>query len=311
MYMGLNNSLNWLQLLRINPSWISDLLLKHPEYTDNIHINVRAFTVSFDDKKENLDGLAEFMVQRIKEYVLTPSEIKELEKRDIDPWREAASYFGNRKSESEGKYGELLLFLLIEGILKSPMVAHKIKSISNMNAQVNGADGIFLGEINGAPSLLLGESKMIGGRSRAISEALESISVFHEPLTKGTAMKTELGVAKRNIIELIDDKQLDYLMKALDYQSDTYKSLHKIYPVLIVYDDTKIKKIKCKGKVDGEKQSEIIFKSSSKSLLKIIQHKISEERKILDDATLDFFFLPVSSVKTFRNLIHNKIHLQG
>lgn len=307
--MGINSELEWPKLLRIDPSWIKELLLTHPESTDNKHIRIRAFTISFDDRKENMNGLADFMVQRIKEYVLTPSEIAEMDSKKIDAWREAASYFGHRKPNSEGKYGELLLFLFVEGLLKTPMVAHKIKSISNMNAQVNGADGIFLGEVDGANALLLGESKMIGSQSRAISEALKSVNAFHEPLTSGTAMKTELGVAKRNRIELLNQKQLDYLMKALDYQSPEYKSLSKIYPVLIVYDDSRIKRIKCRGKIGGETIAAALFSAVSKELLQSVKQKISEERKTLEDVTLEFFFLPVSSVNTFRQLLYNKIHL--
>ncbi|MGD6933532.1 MAG: HamA C-terminal domain-containing protein [Candidatus Bathyarchaeia archaeon] len=309
--MGINSGLDWLKLLRIDSSWLDNLLIEHPEAKDNRHIRARAYTITFDDRIENLDGLADFMVERIKEYVLTPTEIASMQKKGKDAWREAAAYFGNRKPNSEGKYGELLLFLIVEAVLKTPMIAHKIKSISNMNAQVNGADGIFLGEIDGANTILLGESKMIGRQSKAISQALESISVFHDPFTRGAAIKTELRVASRNRIDVISREQLEYLLAVCDKDSKEYNSLKKIYPILIVYNDSRIVRIQnnCKDKVDGEAMAATFFKEASQELLKAVKQEISTKRKVLELADLEFFFIPVSSVNKLRLLLYNKIHL--
>lgn len=85
------------------------------------------------------------MAQKIKQFVLSEADIEECKKQDKEPWLKAAIYFGPVNPQNEGKYGELLLFLLVEAVLKTPMIAYKIKSLSDYKHQIKGSDGVFLG----------------------------------------------------------------------------------------------------------------------------------------------------------------------
>lgn len=304
------SELNWGKLVRINKKWVDSLLVEHPEFSD-ANIKVRAYSINFDDKEENMNGLVLFMRKRIKEYVFTQKEIETLELTDEDPWVEAAAFFGDREANSEGKYGELLLFLLVESVIGAPMIAHKIRSLSDYNDQVKGADGVFFGEYDNEETLLLGESKMIGQRARAITEALNSVNNFHNPLVSGAEMKTELTIAKNTLIDNLSPEQLERLMKVLNYQSKEYLSVKKAHPILIVYDENQILKVqnKCANKLSGENLSKQVFRNITKKLLPKIKKKISLHAKELNNTNLDFFFIPVSSVNTFRTLLYNSIHL--
>lgn len=307
--MEKQNGLDWVKLVRIDSKWIDTFLLTHGTSSKR-KVRTRAYSLRFDGTRENMLGLVEFMVDRVKQFVFSDFEIKEFEKGGQEPWRKAAQYLGNRDPSKEGKYGELLLFLLVEAVLNTPMIAHKIRSLSDYNDQVKGSDGVFFGLYRNRISLLFGESKMYQDRSQAMREAFQSISKFYDKPGWDKEIKSELFVARQNLSKDLSPRQIESLLKVLDIQSKEYQTTNKVHPILIVYDEEEIPEIekKCTCKDDGERLVHDTLSGLAKDMMPTILEKLNSDSKSLEKIYLDFFFLPVSSVCAFRELLYNSIH---
>lgn len=178
--------LGWGKLIRVKSDWIEDKLLKHGSHFKD-KITTRTYSIRFASTHENMDNLITFMVNSIEHYVLSDDEIKNCSDRDIAAWWEASKYFGAVDPSTDGKSGELLLYLLVEKVLETPMIAHKIKSVSDaFNDQVKGSDGVFFGLYKDNYSLLFGESKIYKNLNDGTNEALESMT----PQKAGQKQKT-------------------------------------------------------------------------------------------------------------------------
>lgn len=301
--------LRWVKLVRIDCEWIDKFLLTYDKSMKE-KITARAFSIRFSGTEEHMQGLVEFMADKILEFVLSRAEIKECEARGQIAWRKAAKRFGPVNPETEGKYGELLLFLLVEAVLKAPMIAHKIKALTDRNDQVKGSDGVFFGPYREQDSLLLGEAKVMKNWNHAINDALKSVGKFHNASSADQEIETELHVVKQTITKDLSPRQLQFLMKVLDTQSVEYQKVNQVHPILIVYDEEKISEIekKCRGKDEGEKMACAEFELLPKEMLPKILKKINKKWTSLEKVYLDFFFIPVSSVDKFRKSMFRSIH---
>ena len=162
-------NLDWVSILRVDSKWIIDLLLSHskahnPELSKKLV--VRAYSLKFAGTEEHLHGLVKYMADSITNFVYSDLDLKEIK----NPWKKARDYFGNVDPLRDGKSGELLLYLLVEAVLKIPLIAHKIRYVGdNPNDQAKGSDGIFMGNYNDHTAFLFGEAKIHNERSVGIN----------------------------------------------------------------------------------------------------------------------------------------------
>lgn len=128
-------------------------------------------------------------------------------------------------------------------------------------------------------------------------------------LTGGQTTKNELMVVRDMRSKSITKKQLQYLEKVLNVQSSTYKTITKVHPILIVYDESKIKdiEIKCKDAPDGEAMVSKEFQLLDKQMFAAILNEINSDWKELRKVYLDFFFVPVTSIDKFRGSFYRAL----
>lgn len=284
------DALQWASLVRIDSRWINKFLIAYDDSLER-KVKTRAFSIRFSGNHEHMQALIEFMANKIIEFTLSEAEIKELKTKGKVPWREAAKSFGSADPKREGKFGELLLFLLVEAILKTPMIAHKIKSLSDPKDQIKGSDGAFFGSYNNTYSLLLGEAKVYKNRNQAITDALKSVDKFYNAASAGQEMKTELFVIKQTITTDLSPEQLNFLLKVLDTQTEEYQKVNKVHPILIVYDEGKIPWIEknCQCKDEGEKMAYSEFKQLAEEILPQIAKKNQKKLARIRESLLGFF----------------------
>lgn len=97
----------------------------------------------------------------------------------------------------------------------------------------------------------------------------------------------------------------------LDINSAEYRSINIVHPILIVYDESRISdiEIQCNNSAEGEEKVKEEFKTLAVKLLEeLIIPKMDKKWNNLKKVHLDFFFLPVTSVKKFRNSFFEAIH---
>lgn len=295
--------------VRVDDAWIKTQLVDQGTLNDGSKLKIRVYSIKFSGNQQEYVGLIDTIVEKIPDFVLSQKEINQLKASGKNPFIRAKNFFGDVDPEKDGRYGEFILFLMVETILKCPMIAHKI-ILYNPNDQVKGSDGLFFGEYGDSYALLIGEAKIENDRSKPIKRALSSIDRFYKSESGGMDQFHELIVAKKGISEDFSQEELDSLYKIMDQQSSEYKSTIKVHPILIIYDDKGVNNIEIEAKnvVESEQKMAILTKKLMLELVEKIKTEINSNHKELLKVNLDFFFIPTSDVAKLKHAFYKAIH---
>lgn len=335
-------------LIQINKRWVAEELISHLTEKIGSKINMRVYTIMPSSTQMDYLSLSNFLSKIIPHYVYSIKEIEKsisrqhkrneaairkanpnLEEIDIsnliteeserverDTWSQIfnqSRIFFRKKGENYigGKYGELLLFALVESVLDCKMMAHKIKHLTNVNDEVKGSDGVFLGSYNSEKAILFGESKIMQSLSGAIVDALESINRYHNHSESAHNRYHELLIAREDIYKYdVDSVDIDELYDRLDPETETYKSQILVHPIILMYERAFILKIQKKSTTNEE-----FKKLISKELLKRLKQKQEVfdlvtnhvKNQNLQHSFLDFFLFPVDDVSKFRAAMDDRL----
>ncbi|MGG4013008.1 Hachiman antiphage defense system protein HamA [Bacillus smithii] len=134
----------WSEFTTVDEAWIDECLIDHGVEEEK-KLKVRTFSIPFSGTTYNTSQFVDFIAESIESFVLSPQKIKELKQKKRNTWREAARYFGHTDPEKDGKYGELILYLFTEAVLKTPIISYKLPLLTNTKDQ--GVSKMFVGEI--------------------------------------------------------------------------------------------------------------------------------------------------------------------
>jgi len=303
---------NWSDYIQIDRTWVDKQLKNHfSDISDKL--TIRLYTVKVSGTTIIPNGLADELYFMLPDYVYSPDKIEELGKRKA--YLTANKFFGRKDPQTDGKYGELLLFALVESVLGCKMVGHKIASLSNFRDQVKGGDGLFLGNYalsDGrlTPAYLIGESKIMGNYSGALTDAFKSIDRFHNA-SSDEFLTSEFIVAKGNLVFNNED-DLDELYDRLTPSTNKFKEQVLVHPVLIMYNSDLVKNCETAGGLTPSDLEELLFNAISKTkekIVKSINNKLVTKPN-LKTIFLDFFLIPFNDVDKFRNLMYYLIHAE-
>lgn len=321
--------IDWEKTIKIDSSWVDRQLMSHFKNKD-FKITVRGYTPKVTGITFKPDNLVDELSYFLKDYVHSESskkvELKSLkarygEKLGEDRLEEslkdkASIFFGDKDPQADGKYGELLLFALVESVLKCKMVAHKIKSLSNPVDQVKGGDGIFLGfyEVepnNFSEALLIGESKIEQVFSNAVNNALTSLTRFYSPEVQSQVNNMEFIVANENLFINEESLDIDYeeVFNRLTPGTDEFRNQVYVHPILIMYNTNRINNFEQKATTNGKLEELIkdFMLNEEGVFLEKIKQKVASSDE-MKKCFLDFFIFPFNNIDSFRDSMYYKIH---
>ncbi len=302
--------IDWKIMLTVDDDWAQKNLNHHFNISE-LKVTCRAYTIKMSGNTLKFDSIADELAELVTNYVYSKNEIQaDGEKKSQ---RNAIKYFGVKDPSTDGKYGELFLYALVESVLECPMIAHKIRSLGNFSDQVKGGDGIFMGKykFNNSKEIdacLIGESKIMASFSDGVKDALKSIDRFHSGKGSEAYRSTEYIVAR----EHLSDNAIghtDVILSMLNPQSADFQKNAVIHPVFIMYNTAQIDSIERKS-IDKDEAEEAIKKywnSRSNNTIKLINDQLDKFPN-LKKVILDFFLIPVNSVDEFRNTIYYQLH---
>ena len=293
------NEYPWHKLVRVSGEEAKKWLVLSKETKISDTLSVRFYSLPIKDDKIDEEGFISFVLSTIEGYVFDVAEVEELRGDGEDPFTNALKFFGDVDPIRDGRYGELLLYILTEGMFNVPLVVHKIAQSYNPNKQVEGSDGLFIGLHGDKFSLLIGESKMRNVFSVCLPDAIGSIDRFHA----GEALTHELKVARRHLskdIDNLDHVALKQLYDSLKPNKPEFAQFNLAHPILLVYKEKKIAEIES----DVEKALlELINSNSAKR-----EQSVKNQTTHLGKVQMDFFLIPVSDVNSFRNNLYKAFH---
>jgi hypothetical protein len=301
-------AIDWSKLIKIEDKWIEKHLVSQTMFRDT-KVIARGYTIPFSGTKNSYKNFAVALSEIIGEFTHDKSTLQKLGVLKAN--KNAQKIFGNIDPSKDGRYGELILFAIVESILKCPMVSHKIPS--SFHDQVKGGDGIFIGNYEYTDgkydtAILIGESKIWQQYSAALDDSLESLNRFHDSVSGPRFNSQEFLVAKRGIA-ISDDFDPEVLYNYLSPETDEHRSCLFVHPTFIMYETKSIHSIEKKALTSTEAEELIkeYITNRHTEHVNLINNKIALLPN-LDAVYLDFFILPVKSVDDFRNELFYEIH---
>lgn len=301
-------AINWAKLVADKHSWIENYFKVHSVLEDRKTV-CRFLSLDFSGTQQEILSLTESLGESIEHYVFDEKQLASFRKEGKVPFQKAMKFFGKTNPDMDGKYGELLLYILTEKILQTPLVSHKLSLITNTNDQVKGGDGIFFGEYQDELAILIGESKIHQGAAGAMEDALESLDRFYDNYSSGQ-LGHEMFIARSNISEnfsSLDDAESLY--KAFTPGTEQYKGCIKAHPVLLVFESSKISKIEeeAKNKDEAEEMFSAWLVTRSLEIQKLLSTKLNKYSE-LKKVYVDVFLMPLTNVSKFKHALYKEIH---
>lgn len=294
---------NWSKLLKVDP-------IKFKEWFNLIEkkkvkgLKVKFYSLKFRKDEPDYEGFIRYMYEEVETYVFDDKEIKEIRDDGDNPQQKALSYFGDINPTSDGSYGELILYLFVEAVLRTPLVVHKVSQTYSDNEQVKGSDGIFIGKINNKTTLLIGESKMRNNFNKCVSDTLESLFRY---IDKPEAIDRELAVAKKHLskdLDNLDQGTLDLIYQSFRTKQPEFRKYELCYPAFLMYKENKINEMITERLPNIEREINNYLASQKKKRVNYISNSLPD----LKDITLEFFMMPVKNVNDFRKLCYDIFH---
>ncbi len=279
----------------------SEVLLQDTKASCRCH-----FVVCDGNGRPRVDALLDMLAQQVMDYCIPRSRVKEAA-RDFERTRSASKFSVLEREARElftridtsGEGGELLLYLLLETVLRLPQLLCKMPLKTSSQMHVHGVDGVH-GKLleDGTLALYWGESKLYSDVNAGIDASFESISPF--------LLDDGGGAARRDLL---------LVREHLDPGDETLREALRCY-----FDDTKPESARieyrgaCLIGFDLEDYPDLA--RGGEELREQITARIAEwhERigKRVDDRDLakfelEVFCVPMPSVKEFRLRLREKL----
>lgn len=158
-----------------------------PQMLDATQATVRCHFVARDGNgRPRVKALAKRVANRATDYCIPRSRIEQAHKELLETGstseftrlqNEAKDLFTDLETSGEG--GELLLFILMESVLRIPQLLCKMPLKTNPRVHYHGVDGVHAQFLPGGNlALYWGESKLHASVSGAIDDCFESLTKF-------------------------------------------------------------------------------------------------------------------------------------
>lgn len=279
-------------------------VIEHEYCIDGINAQIRMHYIKFDGNgKPMIKALANMLYTYIIDYCIASRNRAEplSTRQSAKLVKQARSLFrhpevSDNSPDKTGEAGELLLFFLIEAVLKAPQLVSKMELKTNHKDEVKGSDGIHarLNEETGRVDFFFGESKLYKDPSSAIADAIKSVDQFHDI----EMYQHEFTMVTKHF--KYADEKIREAISSLIIHGEPGPSVSINHACLIGYDFKGYQKLSIRGTPDQVlKEFLTEFLKDGERLTKLIQKRFEQFGK--KHIKFDVFFLPFPSVIEFRN----------
>lgn len=290
-------------------------------WTSGMHRLTGSFHyITFADGVPTVQEFVEYLYDCLIPYCLPKSKINDALK-GIDPaldyhrivrlGDDAKSLFIKAKNqlESGGEPGELVLYALLEWVLKAPRLVSKMYLKTNNNMPVHGTDGIHLGydEAKDLLTIYFGESKMYQNFSSAADAAFTSMA---ELLANAGQISREIEIL--NNLSDLNSLNPAFQAKIAEYinpYSTSKLTLQKrtVHACLLGFEYAAYNRILTLEPAKVSLAFEERYKKRIGSACRVIERHYG--RRLPVTTNLHLFLLPFPSLKDFRAAFYSKLGL--
>lgn len=289
------------------------------DWTSDMHRLTGSFHyITFADGVPTVQEFVEYLYDCLIPYCLPKRKVLDA-LQGIDPILEyhrivrlgddAKSLFikARNQLDSGGEPGELILYALLEWVLKAPRLVSKMYLKTNNNMPVHGTDGIHLGydEARDLLTIYFGESKIYQSFSSAADAAFTSMA---ELLANSGQISREIEILNN----LSDLNSLDpaFRAKIADYinpYSTSKLTLQKriVHACLLGFEYAAYNRILALEPDKVASAFEEKYKKRIGSACRVIERHYGKRLPVTTN--LHLFLLPFPSLKDFRSAFYEKL----
>lgn len=178
-----------------------------------------------------LNELINYIDEKILEYAIPKKEIDDAKEymartgstgKIVRLRRKAEGLFTNLEKTGEG--GEILLYILVQELLKIPQLISKMSLKTSGQLHYQGADGIHVDydTVKKTLNLYWGEAKMYEDMGDAMTACMDSVKAFLlDPMSANSVQARDLQLITANIQANVNDPELeDALARYFDVDDD-------------------------------------------------------------------------------------------
>lgn len=204
--------------------------------------------------------------------------------------------------DKTGEAGELLLYFLMEAVLKAPQVVAKMELKTNHKDEIKGSDGMHAkwNQEDGVVDFFFGESKLYQSSSAAISSAIKSIDEFH----KNKMYQHEFSMVTKHF--KYADENTKNAISEMIVHGEPGSDVRVNHACLIGYDFEKyltLQPDKSKNEITDDFCNQFLIDGAR--LVNLLQKNFDNfDKKHL---RFDVFFMPFPSVVEFRNAFNDAL----
>lgn len=291
--------------------------VEHTNTIDNIDVNLHFKYIKFDPNgNPKIDLLVQTLIGYFTHYCFSAqkrtldSNMDEFEQEQArnQLMDEARQLF--RKWEKEditddnqpksGEVGEMILWLLMEVVLKAPQIIAKMDLKTNRKLEVFGSDGIHVKvDKSNVLNIYFGEAKFYNDISKALNSAFESIQKFHTD----KMYEHEFNLVTTHYKLLKDEQQ----KQVYDFITGKVEA-HEVkinHACLIGYDWDEYKKLDTQERKDFINNFTTTYQTETTRLTKLIQKRFNDFSK--QEFDFEVFFIPFKSVQELRTAFNEKL----
>ena len=198
-----------------------------------------------------------------------------------------------------GEPGEMLLFLLMEGMLKAPQMACKMFLKTSEEMPVHGADGTHLKYDPASDTITVywGESKLYQQLSNALDKVCESITEFTTDKGGKTPKDRDVSILCDHM-NTDDAATRDAIAKYFDPYEPQFKKMVDVYSCFVGFDFGYFEKLKKVPKAQAEAAFQKEYLDRVGEACKLFEDKIKTNN--MHTLRFHFFLIPFESVEKFR-----------
>lgn len=264
----------------------------------------------------DIDALVEYIYQSLVPYCLPREEVRRVtEKAYEDKDMNAFISLGDRARElfvrtsgaakSGGEAGELILYLILEALVKAPLLVSKMSLKTNSNMNVHGRDGVHVRFCPKLKALVLhlGEAKFHKELSKGVDEAIDSITQY---LGDRALRAREVSIIHTHMdLDGLDTDAKEHLKQMLNPYVVPRPPRNEIHTCLIGFD------YPAYGKLAGPSSAEVeaAFREQYAKRASQIADQIREKagERLPPPNNLQFFVMAFPNVALFRKTFAQKI----
>ncbi|WP_339682663.1 DUF1837 domain-containing protein [Gimesia maris] len=268
----------------------------HDYQFDDFDATIRLHYVKFDgDGRPKFKALAHALVDHIILFCIAATQrtnpLTTTENSRL--FRKARDLF--RKLDKAGEPGEILLYFLLETVLKAPQIVCKMSLKTNPGEEVKGGDGIHASwdEKNERLNLYLGEAKLYKNFGDALVAAFDSIDKFYST----NADEHELSLVTAHF-KHSDNNLKQCISNYLD-NSNPIGSYRTHHACLIGYDWYKYKELNNSNPKKFIDNFEAHYVKHANKLVKKAKALLGLSSQ--QHLAFEFFFVPFMKVQDFRD----------